>query len=498
MFTMEDFIDILLQPWAIRAILASLLVGITCGVLGVFIVLRNMSLLGDALSHSVLPGIVIAFIFFGYSPLGFFGGAIAAGLISTALITWIQQNAKTRNDAAIGIVFTVMFSLGIIGISWLNNQENVHLDLKDFLFGNVLAVTPGDLYMSLIVSLYSITTIIVFYRYFFATTFQPVVAQVMGISVKATHYLLMFMLSFAVVSAMRTVGVILVVAMLITPASTALLFYHQLRKVLFLSAFLGFVSAVLGFLLAVWMDSNPGPMMVLVAGLLYGVSVFIAPEKGLWQKWRISRLQQQKILQEDIMKWLLKNESTSGVNSSSLGKALHLASHKINHALRILVKKGYVAEENSAIHLTLKGQERANAIVRAHRLWETYQVDKMGMQQEHIHLDAERLEHTLTPDLVNEVEEKLGFPTTDPHGSPIPPRNNQGIKKSLLSLYPKQKGRISNTQINHDVEGELWEMNLWPDTLVTIVRIEKEHVIIEAGKKQISIPARLAGQINLM
>ena len=125
---MESFLEILTQPWAIRAITASVLVGLTCGVLGVFIVLRNMSLLGDALSHSVLPGIVISFMFFGYNPLGFFIGALGAGLLSTSLITWVQQNAKTRNDAAIGIVFTVMFSLGIIGISWLNNTQNVHLD----------------------------------------------------------------------------------------------------------------------------------------------------------------------------------------------------------------------------------------------------------------------------------------------------------------------------------------------------------------------------------
>lgn len=495
---MQEFLDIMTQPWAIRAITASLLVGITCGVLGVFIVLRNMSLLGDALSHSVLPGIVVAFIFFGYSPLGFFGGAIAAGLLSTALITWIQQNAKTRNDAAIGIVFTVMFSLGIIGISWLNNKENVHLDLKDFLFGNVLAVTPGDLSMSVVVSIYSVTTIVVFYRYFFATTFQPVVAQVMGISVKATHYLLMFMLSFAVVSAMRTVGVILVVAMLITPASTALLFYNQLRKVLFFSGFLGFLSAVLGFILAVLLDSNPGPMMVLVAGLIYGISVFFAPEKGLIQKWRLQRQHEHKVWQEDIIKWLVKNNNIANHSIPDLSKALDISYHKIKSALNVLIKKGYVTQDDTGTHLTLKGIERGNAIIRAHRLWETYQVNKMGMHQEHIHPDAERLEHKLTPDIVDEVEEKLGFPKTDPHGSPIPPRKNHQIKKSLLSLYPRQKGKIANSQINNEVEGLLWEMNLFPDTVITLVRVEKENVIIEAGKKQLAIPAKLAGQINMI
>ncbi|MFZ1703433.1 MAG: iron chelate uptake ABC transporter family permease subunit [Saprospiraceae bacterium] len=493
---MDSFFEIFLSPWAIRALIASTLVGLTCGVLGVFIVLRNMSLLGDALSHSVLPGIVISFLLFGYNSLGFFVGAIAAGLLSTTLITWIQQNAKTRNDAAIGIVFTVMFSLGIMGISWLNNRENVHLDLKDFLFGNVLSVTAADLTMAVIVCVYSIGTIILFYRYFFATTFQPIVAQVMGISVTATHYLLMFLLSFAVVSAMRTVGVILVVAMLITPASTALLYFNQLKKVVVFSGLIGIISALTGFVLAVFLDSNPGPMMVIVAGLIYGVSVFIAPEKGLLWKWWIQRQQNQKVVQEDIIKWLSKNEINHISDLETMQQNLDVSKNSIARGLHSLVKSGMVKKENDLPHLTLKGEDVAEEIVRAHRLWETFQVNKMGLNNEQIHPEAERLEHKLTPDIVDEVDEKLGFPSTDPHGSPIP-RKKTMPNKSLISLNPKQKGKIAQAQLNHDVEGELWEMGLLPETPFSVFSIEKDKVIIEALKKRISIPALLAKKINI-
>lgn len=493
---MEQLSDVLFSPWALRAIIASSLVGITCGVLGVFIVLRNMSLLGDALSHSVLPGIVISFIFFGYNPLGFFMGAMAAGLVSTALITWIQQNAKTRNDAAIGIVFTVMFSLGIMGISWLNNKENVHLDLKDFLFGNVLAVTPSDLIMAAIVSVYSITTIIVFYRYFFATTFQPVVAQVMGISVQATHYLLMFMLSFTVVSAMRTVGVILVVAMLITPAATALLYYNQLKKVLFLSGLLGMTASVFGFVLAIFIDTNPGPMMVISAGLMYGLSVFFAPEKGLVRKWLDRKKQGNKVIREDILKWMLKNEFHQAGDFQKTAIHLGLPEGELKRHLHQLEKSGMVTYENGLPHLSVKGQESGQNIVRAHRLWETFQVSTMGLKEEQIHSEAERLEHTLTPDILDEVEEKLGFPKTDPHGSPIPPRRTIPAKP-LISLHLKQKGKIAQDQLNHDIEGELWEMGLLPDTLFTLCKVEKDQVIIEVKKNKITIPAHLAQLINI-
>jgi ABC-type Mn2+/Zn2+ transport system permease subunit/Mn-dependent DtxR family transcriptional regulator len=494
---MESFFEIMTQPWAVRAVTASVLVGLTCGILGVFIVLRNMSLLGDALSHSVLPGIVISFLFFGYNPLGFFIGAMIAGLLSTSVITWIQQNAKTRNDAAIGIVFTVMFSFGIIGISWLNNTQNVHLDLKDFLFGNVLAVSPADVNMAIIVCLYSVAMIIIFYRYLFATTFQPVVAQVMGISVKAVHYLLMFLLSFAVVSAMRTVGVILVVAMLITPASTALLYFHNLKKVIVLSGVLGMLSAIFGFILAVLLDSNPGPMMVLVAGLFYSISVFLAPEKGFLWKWWNRKKQNEKVVCEDIVKYLRKHEIQQESDYTLLREKLKLSRSNVSSSMRTLVRSGMVNMDNGFPHLTVKGLESAEEIVRAHRLWETFQVTKMGMNEEQIHQEAERLEHKLTKDIVDEVDEKLGYPSLDPHGSPIPPKKFIP-EKSLISLNPKQKGRIAQQQLNHDIEGELWEMGLLPETSFSIYSIEKDQVVIDALKQRIIIPARLARQINVI
>ena len=136
---MAEVLDIFFhEEWAIRALIASSLVGLMCGVLGCFIVLRNLALIGDALAHAILPGVVVAFMVVGYSALGFFTGAFVAGLLTAFGITWIQHNVNTKNDAAIGIVFTAMFSLGIMGISRISRDQDVHLDLKGFLFGNVL------------------------------------------------------------------------------------------------------------------------------------------------------------------------------------------------------------------------------------------------------------------------------------------------------------------------------------------------------------------------
>ena len=144
------------EPWAFRALIASAMVGISCGVLGCFIVLRNMALIGDALAHAILPGVVVAFVLVGYSTIGFFAGSVIAGLLSAVFITWIQHNVKTKNDAAIGIVFTAMFSIGVIGISWISKNEGVHLDLKDFLFGNILGISNEDIYLTTGIAIYFI------------------------------------------------------------------------------------------------------------------------------------------------------------------------------------------------------------------------------------------------------------------------------------------------------------------------------------------------------
>jgi ABC-type Mn2+/Zn2+ transport system permease subunit len=263
-------LDVLQEDWAIRALLASMAVGLSCGILGAFLVLRNMSMIGDALSHAILPGIVLAFFVFGpENTWGFFLGAVVAGWLSSFLITWIQSKLPTKNDAAIGIVFTCMFSLGVIGISYLSSSQHVHIDLKDYLFGNVLGVSDDDLMISFSVTLIVIAGVLIFYRSLFLTTFQEVVARTMGVKVEQVHYMLMLLLSFAVVSALQTVGVILVVAMLITPASTALLFFKRLNQVIICAACLGVGIAIGGFFISYAYNFPPGPSMAVLATLIY-------------------------------------------------------------------------------------------------------------------------------------------------------------------------------------------------------------------------------------
>lgn len=418
----ETFEILFTQEWAVRALISSSIVGLMCGALGCFIVLRNMALIGDALSHAILPGVVVAFILFGASTIGFFLGSVVAGLLSAIAITWIQQNVNTKNDAAIGIVFTAMFAIGVIGISHISRQPGVHLDLKDFLVGNMLGVSNEDLILTACIGVYVFLSIIIFYRYLFTTTFQPVIAETMGISVSIMHYFLMLMLSFVVVASLRAVGVILVVAMLVTPASTALLLSNKLKNVIFIASMIGLISAVLGLIFSIHFETTPGPAMTVVAALIYFATVIFAPKRGLlFKNLRNTRLRK-KIMFEDTLKQAFRLSDFGTLSFQNLQEKLGYNSALLKQNISRLIKKGY-ALESPKLMLTEAGKNQASKLVRAHRLWETYLVNQMGLNAEQIHEDAEKYEHLLTEEILDEVDAKLGYPDFDPHGSPIPKKD---------------------------------------------------------------------------
>lgn len=494
---MDQLIDFLQYPFAIRALLASSMVGIMCGILGAFIILRNMALIGDALSHAILPGVVVGFLVAGYSILGFFTGSVMAGLIAAALITWIQRNVATQEDAAIGIVFTSMFALGVMGISWLTHQEGVHLDLKDFLFGNVLGISDNDLWLTFLVMCFTILCILSFYRYFFITTFESVAAKTLGVSVSTIHYFLMLLLSFAVVASLQSVGVILVVAMLVTPASTAYLLTERLSFMVLLSGAIGWLSAALGLLVSIVLQTTPGPAMTIVATLLYLLAVMFAPRKGLISRAIILRRKRQKILSEDILKHSVRLLETRNLTFTSLSAILSRRRSLLHRHIKRLQEKGLMQLSNGTLSLTDEGLEAGYQLIRAHRLWESYLVQEVGLSEDQIHADAEELEHLLPEDLLQEVSRKLGDPRTDPHGSPIPfPRTEQ--KKFLSSLKPGDQASISFVQADDQVRSHLWELNLSPGEEITVDRVGEQEIVLMSGNRSFTIPRSLSSNVRIV
>jgi ABC-type Mn2+/Zn2+ transport system permease subunit/Mn-dependent DtxR family transcriptional regulator len=381
-----------------------------------------MSLIGDALSHAVLPGVVVSFMIFDYNTFGFFLGAVAAGMISALSITWIQHHLPTKNDAAIGIIYTVMFALGVMGISKLSKDHGAHIDLKDFLFGNVLGVSNEDLWMTCSITLLVILAILIFYRQLFISTFQPTIAKAMGIKTNALHYFLMLLLSFAVVASLQTVGVILVVALLIAPTSTSLLLTDKLYKVIILSAILGLISCIVGMYGAIQLETTPGPAMAVVSGFLFLLGAFFAPNHGIIFKRVQKYTLKNKILEEDVMKQALKINGSMAMDQIS--DRLEIPVWRLKQVLNNLKKRGLVAlHPNNLFDLSAEGELKAQQLVRAHRLWETYLVNQVGLSETQIHEDAEKFEHLLTPELLDQVDKELGYPEKDPHGSPIPAKH---------------------------------------------------------------------------
>ena len=492
---MNELFDLFTYEFGIRALYASVMIGMMCGVLGCFIVLRNMSLIGDALSHAVLPGVVFGFVLAGASAIAIFSGAVAAGLLSAIFITWLQRNANTKNDAAIGIVFTAMFAIGVIAITKVS-RRGAHLDLDHFLFGNVLGLNNADLYLTGIITAFVLISVVAMYRYLFATTFQPVIAQTMGISVRAVHYYLMLMLAFAIVVSLQAVGVILVVAMLITPASTALLLTNNLKKMIIIAALVGVFSCVLGLIITDFYNTTPGPAMTLTATLIYLIAVFLAPEKGLVFRHLHKRKVHMKIQIEDTLKQSLKLQQAKNLSFKNLSERLGMKGANLKNILKILSRNGQVIFDRSGLILTEKGVKEATRLVRAHRLWETYLVDQVGLNSNQIHEDAEKYEHLLTEELLDEMDASLGYPKTDPHGSPIPQKWNKP-QVSLFDLKSGEEGSITRSQLNEHLIAKLWQYGLLPASEFKILFKDEKEVKIEVEGDHVSIPATLARKISV-
>ncbi|TVQ42089.1 MAG: hypothetical protein EA362_13940, partial [Saprospirales bacterium] len=336
---------------------------------------------------------------------------------------WIQQNLPTKNDAAIGITFTFMFALGVTGISLLSRKEGVHLDLNDFLFGNILGISQEDLWLNAIILLAILFSMIVFYRFFYLTTFQEKFAKTIGINTSLVHYYLMLLLAFTVVASLQSVGVILVVAMLISPASAALLWSDSLKKTMVLSSFLGAFSALSGLVFAIIFELPPGPAMAICAFGIYLFSAFFAPQKGVIANYFEKRYYQNKIIAEDILKLLFKVGTSNTLSHEDISKRLGINTQRLKPVLQKMTAKKFITPADISpayFQLTKKGKETGELMVRAHRLWESWLVNQTGLKDDQIHQDAEIYEHLLDKELIDHLDASLNFPEKDPHGQKIP------------------------------------------------------------------------------
>ncbi|MGL5886649.1 MAG: metal ABC transporter permease [Leuconostoc suionicum] len=274
MHSIELFIDGLTKYNFLQtALITSVLVGIMSGIIGSFIILRGMSLMGDAISHAVLPGVAVAYML----GINLLLGASAFGILAALLIGVVTMKSKLKNDTAIGIVFSAFFALGFILISLAESATNLH----HILFGNVLAVSDSDLITTAIVLSIVLLFVVTFYKELLVTSFDNTFAKAYGLKTQIMHYALMLVLTLVTVTALQTVGIILIVAMLITPAATAYLLTNRMSHMMIVAAIFSVISSIVGLYLSFTFNWASGPAIVLTAAIFFSFVFIFSPKQGI-------------------------------------------------------------------------------------------------------------------------------------------------------------------------------------------------------------------------
>src|SRR5690625_3375007 len=264
-----------------RALVTSLMVGCSCGVIAGYIVLRDLLLMCDAISHAVLPGVALSSM----PGISLPWGAVTTGLLTAMGIGFVQQNTRLRSDTAIGIVFSAAFALGVILITLARASSN----LNNVLFGNLLAIPASEMWLTLGVGVVVLATAALFHKELLITSFDPTIAAAYGLPNRAIHYLLMVLLTLVTVAALQTVGIILVVAMLITPAATAFLLTKRLQPMLWLAAAFGVLAAIAGLYFSYVYNLPSGPVMVLALTGIFLLAFLFSPREGQLQRLLLKR-----------------------------------------------------------------------------------------------------------------------------------------------------------------------------------------------------------------
>jgi len=271
----ETLIEPLQYSFMQRSLVAAILVGIICATVGTYLMVQRLALLGEAVSHSVLPGLAIAFIL----GIDIFVGAFIAGVISAVMIAWVRTRSPIKEDAAMGIIYSAFFSLGITLISIV--QKNNKVDLLHFLFGNILGVTTRDVVNTAVITVIVLTVIVLLYKELLFYTFDPEGAQAAGLPINLLDFGLIILMSLTIVASLTTVGLALVVAMLITPGATAYLLVKRLQQMMIFGSIIGVISSISGMYLSYYFNIPSGPAIVMVAFSFFMLAFLFSPTQGV-------------------------------------------------------------------------------------------------------------------------------------------------------------------------------------------------------------------------
>lgn len=420
--------------------LSGLLAALTCALLGNFLVLRRLSLMGDAISHSVLPGLVAAFVLSGTRSSGaMFIGAAAAGVLTAVLVEVIKKLGRVEPGAAMGVVFSILFALGVLLIEQFARQ--VDLDADCVLHGQLESLVwfaapetwgdafkaeslrgiPREVWTQLGMFVGAAVFVFLLFKELRIASFDPGLATSLGINASAMHFALMVVVAAATVSSFEAVGSILVIAMLICPAATARLCTDRLSTQIWISLAAGVLSTLAGYLGASVIPGlfdmpavSAAGSMAVASGVLLGGAIIAAPRYGVIARVLHHRRLVRRVLIDDLLGVLYRQHEAGLHEISREALSGLMPGRSVRQAVASCVRADLVSCTEGLVSLTQSGAEHGSDLIRRHRLWEHYLVERVGLRADHVHEPAELLEHV-------EPTPPPG-PIADPHGREIPDR----------------------------------------------------------------------------
>lgn len=427
---MDNFIEFFsFQDPNIRyVVIGSVLLAASAAIVGTFTFLKKKALVGDAVAHSVLPGICVAFLLTETkNPFFLIPGAFLSGWLSLVLLDYIVANSKIKEDTAIGLVLSVFFGIGILLLtviqhSGMSNQSG----LDSFLFGKAAALVGSDLVVFSSIAVILMAVVMLFYKELTLIAFDINFASAIGFPVKAIELVLTTLTVLAVVVGIQAVGVVLMAAMLITPAAAARFWTDKLRVMLVLAAIFGAISGIIGAYISYIAPAMPtGPWIVMAISFIAIGSFFFAPKKGIFFRALLQKRYRRQMLEENILKLIFRigeenHDLNKGIIARELQKYKRFPDGELQKGLNRLHNQGFLEKKGQLWTFTTAGKNKGQRVVKLHRLWEVYLTQYLHIAPDHVHEDAETIEHIITPEIEKELEAKLNFPKLDPHQSHIP------------------------------------------------------------------------------
>ncbi len=417
-------------------------IGIVCmsagaAVVGTFLFLQKRSLIGDTISHAILPGICLAFLFTQTKETWvLLVGAFLSGYIGLISTNYITRKSRLKADAGLGIVLSVFYGFGVLLLTMIQQSGNAaQSGLDKFLFGKAAALLPQDIWLLGGSSMLLIFIILLLFQPLTLMVFDGDYAQAKGLPVGLLEGILSFLTVLSIAIGIQAIGVVLMSALLIAPVVAARYWTDNLSTMVWIAVGIAALAGLGG----VWISSQflqmpTGPWVVVCLSLMSFLSILLGAKKGVIQRWIQHRSYRLKNLEENLLKALyqlgeqIKEEKFPSFSRQQLQERRYLPMTKIDLGLKKLMRKGWVAQIGEGYKLTPEGYLNGERMVRIHRLWELYLTTHLDLPSDHVHDNAEAIEHIITPELEAALEKTLEFPVEDPHQSPIPYRKDSDSK----------------------------------------------------------------------